>query len=51
MFLSQNYNVCEFQIFERNSHVPDLSAKKEVFENSLNTFEDMVFLPGDCKGK
>ena len=26
-------------------------SKKEVFENSLNTFEDMVFLPGQCKEK
>ena len=26
-------------------------SQKKGFENSLNTFEDMAFLPGQCKGK
>ena len=26
-------------------------SQKKVFENSLNTFEDIAFLPGQCKGE
>ena len=49
--LLQNQNISAQEIFSHNSHLPLLSAKKKVFENSLNTFEDMAFLLGQCKGK
>ena len=48
--LLQNYNVCAFQILSQNRHIPHLSAKK-IFENSLNTFEDIAFLLGQCNRK
>ena len=44
-------NDCALEIFNHNSHLPHLSAKKNFFENSLNTFEVIAFLPGQCKGK
>ena len=46
----QNQNICAQEIFYHNSHLPHRSAKK-VFANSLNTFEDIAFLLGRCKGK
>ena len=51
MLLLQKQNDCALEIFNHNSHLPHLSAEKNVFENSLNTFEDIAFLLGQCKGK
>ena len=42
--------LCIFKFSTTMSHVPHLSGKK-VFENLLNTFEDIAFLLGQCNGK
>ena len=49
--LVQKQNDSALEIFNHNSHLPHLSAKKNFFENSLNTFEVITFLLGQCKGK
>ena len=48
--LLQNENICDLEIFNHNSRLPLLSAKKS-FKNSLNTSGDLAFLLGQCKGK
>ena len=49
--LLQKQNVCALEIVQQQSP-PSLSfSKKEIFENSLNTFEDIAFLLGQGKGK
>ena len=47
--LLENQNICALEILNQNSHLPCLSAKKKIFENSLNTFEDIEFRLGQRK--
>ena len=48
----ENENVCALEIFHHNSQLPLLSAKKKVFENSLNTSGDIAVNCRDSvKGK
>ena len=47
--VAKNQNICAIEIFNHNSHLHHPSCQKKVFENSLNTFEDIAFLLGQCK--
>ena len=50
MWLLQKRNDCALDIFNRNSNLPHLSAKK-TFWKFLNTFADIAFPLGQGKGK
>ena len=50
--LLQNQNTCAKEIFNHNSHHPHLSVKEKFWKFvKYCTFEDIAFLPGQCKGK